>query len=239
MSLDNKRIGSSSLTRYFIRCFLAFGLWLDPKHLTKWTRLHTAVTCIFYFVYLICLMLYLFITIDLEDTVNAIYMAMTILSLFVKLINFVAKNGSIRKCLKQVHDFKLVGNEERILYQKRHTHFARLMIYYYTVCYMTASASGINAAFQGTLPFRGSYPCSWRYGNTCYWSVYTYQVVGIFLCVQLNVTLEQFTCFLMHEISIQLEILGNRIMHIGWNDEKNDQCPDLRAWVKIHLQAMK
>lgn len=240
MSSSHQRIGFTSLTTYFRKCFLSFGLWFDTNHVSKWNRLHTFVTCLFYFVYLICLITYLFFTTDLEDTVNAMYMAMTILSLFVKVINFVLKNRAIRMCLDHVHDFELLSDVERSLYHKRHTHFARLMIYYYTVCYITATASGINAAFHATLPFRGSYPCDWRHGGSCYWSVYTFQMIGICFCVQLNVALEQFTCFLMYEISVQLEILGHRLSDIGWKVHiKNQQNADLRIWVKEHTKSMQ
>lgn len=238
---SGERIGSSRLTRYFCTCFRVFGLWFDSKYATQLNRVYTVAVCVFYLVYLTCLMTYLFFTIDLEDTVNAMYMAMTILSLFVKIINLVAKNRQIRQCIKQVEDFELYNVEERRLYHKRHTHFARLMIYYYTVCYITGTASGINAVFQGTLPFRGSYPCDWRQGGACYWSVYAYQMIGIMLCIQLNVTLEQFACFVMYEISIQLEIVGNRLEGIGWTNCGSDdqQLADLKSWVKVHKKSMQ
>lgn len=241
MSSPNRRIGSTKLTRYFLNCFRVFGLWLDAKHSTPCNKLHTLGTCVFYGIYLTCLMTYLFFTIDLEDTVNAMYMSLTILSLFVKIVNFVAKNASIRRCLDQVHDFELLDDAEKLLYQRRHTNFSRLMVYYYTVCYITAAAGGVNAAFQATLPFRGSYPCDWRRGATCYWSVYAYQMFGIGLCVHLNVTLEQFTCFLMYEISVQLEILGGRLMQIGGTGgrEKAQHAADLRQWVKMHNRSLR
>lgn len=167
-------------------------------------------------------------------------MVMTMVSLFVKAINFVAMNESIRSCLARIHDFGLMDDEERKLYTKRQRNFARLVISYYVVCYVTTIALGINAAFQRTLVFPGSYPCDWRQGGACYWSVYAYQEIGIGLCMHLNVSLQQISCFMMYEMSVQLEILGNRLMQIGWKNRRNDRkYVTLNNWVKAHTQSMQ
>lgn len=235
-----QRIGFTTLTRYFTYCFRFFGLWFGDSHSSWLHTVHTGLVCAFYFVYLSCLATYLLFAEGLEDYVNAMYMSLTILSLFAKIINFVAQNGKIQRCLDQVHNFELENDEELRLYKARHKTFSRLMIYYYTVCYITALTGSVNAFFQSSLPFRGSYPCDWRAGQNCYWAVFSYQTIGILLCVQLNVGLEQFTCFMMYEISVQLEILGERLRLRGWEKSESGQTTAewMRHWIRLHYEAV-
>lgn len=239
--MTSQPVGPSTLTRYFTTCFRVFGLWYGPSHSFWLHDIHCAFVCMFYFVYLLGLTTYFLFAESLEDYVNAMYMSLTILSLFVKIINFVAQNANINRSLDRVHSFVLNNDEERRLYKERHRTFARPMIYYYTVCYITALASAVNAAFQSALPFRGSYPCNWHMDRSCYWMVFSYQTVGIMLCVHLNVALEQFTCFMMFEISVQLQILGERLKQHGWKDSGDGQASAewLRRWVRLHYEVVE
>lgn len=237
------RIASSGLTRYFIRCFQVFGHWMDAQHSSLFYRIFSVGVRCWYLIYLSFLIAFLYDANELEEITNSLYISLTVTAMLVKIFNFANYNDGIRGCLQQTHDFRLQTDEEWKLYRSRHKSFAIKMISYYTVCYCAVFMQILNAMVraQPTLPFRGAYPLNWRDDHLHYWLVFIFQSLGMVSCLHMNVTLEQFECFMLYEVSIQFEMLCSRIENFGWNSKKdsNVHFTELRQWVQRHNDVVK
>lgn len=130
----------------------------------------------------------------------------------------------MKKCFKSVNDFVIETEHETEFLQNRMEPFQKLALFYYilpNVCGINAYLKPLFAA-KTELPFLGWYPLDWKNNSLDYWITYVYQVVGILIEINLNVTMELFPSYLMYMLSTQMEILGMRLERISTSTCDND-----------------
>lgn len=161
---------------------------------------------------------------DVNEITLAICVTFTLVAYVVKIINFYWNNLGMKQCLRAVSDFVLENDDEFEFVEQRMEPFQRLALFYYIVpnlCGITAYLKPIFAV-KTELPFIGWYPLDWRNNTMDYWIIYVYQVVGILIEINLNVTMELFPSYLMYMLSIQIEILGKRLERTGEQESETE-----------------
>lgn len=167
--------------------------------------------------YLICMLINLIFITDVNETTHSLYVTLTELAFFLKVMNFFWFNRGMKECMSTVNGFELKDDKEAKTIQKRMHFFNWLTYSYYIIPNLCAITASMKPLFveKREIPFRGWYPLDWVNDDRNYVLVYAYQVIGILIEVNLNVTLDVYPNFLMHMISIQMEILGKRLKNLG------------------------
>lgn len=187
-----------------------FGLWLPDSTLLY--RLYSAILhFIFTFSYTIALVIALFYSPSANDTINSIGMIMTLIALNVKVINIYIHHKMIRRCLTFIEEFKLMDKEE----EQRKTVRVRMFTIVAAILYLTGNVAGMSvylAAHRGrVLPYIAWYPF-----DLSFWWLYGYQVVGMLMLSNVNMTMELLPSYMMYMVSIKMEILGVRLRKLGF-----------------------
>lgn len=151
--------------------------------------------------------------VDLSDLAESTYMSLTELALLLKIANFIIRNRNMQNLLVTVQRFQLETDSERYWLQQKINGFFKLLIYYYICVNLSATYSSTSVLFANgqLLPFRAWYPIDWKQNTNYYYAIYVYQVIGMAITSNLNVTIELFPIFLLYAVSVKMEILGKRL----------------------------
>lgn len=210
-------VGESKLSKVFVFCFFAFGLWSKYEPATITSTLYNIISYTMHFTLSFCytgfLVLGLLFISDVNQITLSICVSFTCVAYVAKILNFYWNNAGMKKCFKGVNDFVLENEHESEFLKKRMEPLRQLALFYYiipNVCGITAYLKPFVAS-ETELPFLGWYPFDWKNNSMDYWLTYAYQVIGIFIEINLNVTMELFPSYLMYMLSTQMEILGMRL----------------------------
>lgn len=167
--------------------------------------------------YLMC-MIFNFFNIDsITNATDALFPTLTVVAYCFKVINFYLKSDSMQDTFDNLMKFQFQNdNEIRLTNEKLD------LLYKISVCFMTTAHVTIILAFvrvlfiydHPELPLPSWYPIDWQNINLYYWIVYTYQMIGAFFILNVNLTLDLYSIFLMSTIRMQLEILADRLINI-------------------------
>lgn len=214
-------VGERKLSKVCVFLFGVFGLWSKYKAKT--------MASIMYYVYALTMHLtfsffytgFMVASVIFISSVNEITFFIcvnfTFIAYLVKMVNFVWNEAGMKQCLKIVSNFELENEYESEFLEGRMDPFQRLAKCYYIVpnlCGLTAYLKPLFA-HETELPVMGLYPLDWKNNSMDYWIIYVYQVVAIFIEINVNITIELFPSYLMYMLSIQMEILGKRIEDIS------------------------
>lgn len=211
------KVGESILSRLIVRIYYFFGQWPNEDFSILYFIYSVVLHFGFVFLYLICMLINLIFITDVNETTHSLYVTLTELAFFLKVMNFFWFNRGMKECMSTVIDFDLIDDKEAKTIQKRMKFFNWLTYCYYIIpnlCAITASMKPLFVA-KREIPFRGWYPLDWVNNDIDYVLVYAYQVIGIMIEVNLNITLDVYPNFLMHMISIQMQIVGKRLTNLG------------------------
>lgn len=217
--------------------FRAFGLWPHKDSGRPYYYYGLIFHFVFSFAYSAFMVINLFLLDDMNQLPDALYMSLTELALFIKTVNFFVRVQSMQRMLHEILSFPLRDDGERRLIRERMIFFLKVSIYYYSCANFAIYSSFYSAVVSDEvkLPFYGWYPLDWRNSRIDYWTCYVYQVIGMWITCNLNITIELFPMFLMFMASVKMEILGRRMQTIGWPE--NGVAARGNAAVKIECAA--
>lgn len=230
------------------------GLWrpVASSYTSLYTIYGTIFLAIFSGFYTLFMCIHLAILTDLNQLTDVSYMALTELALFVKIIIFFILNRKLQALYAELSAFKLETNDERTFVACRVNFFFKAMVFYYSVSNGATSLTEISTVLSNEwrLPYAGWYPfVDWQHSYTGYWITFAYQMFGMHVTCNLNVTVDTFATFFMFIISVQMEVLGMRLQTMGYGKQSlgaaagsdtQDKSANIRrlvAQIKLH-QAM-
>lgn len=236
------QIGDSTISKILVFHFKALGLWTPEKFSPCYFIYSTLLYVIFSLIYVLCMCLNFFFVTDVEETTHSIYMTLTCLALLFKTLNFLWYNGDMQENLKIVNNFKLQNKGEINFVNNRLKLYKNVWIAYYLMINTTGLAAYLSALYTvpRQLPFRAWYPFDWQHDEKLYWIAYTYQVVGMIVQANLNITIEIFPGYLMYMAHLKMEILSLRLE--GLHQELNKQVKSVRNLVeciKLHQNIVR
>lgn len=218
--METKKLGTSVGVERLKFVFNVCGLW--PSKLSGWLAMlynfySLTIIVVFLFVYDLSLTVYIFFIEDVQEATNSLCMSLTLITLFGKVLNFKIFSRRIQRLLNSVEEFRLENDQETLLAEQRISFYNKLILF----LYISANGAG-SAIYSGTilssevrLPFLAWFPIDWKSNYTAYVSLYIYQVIGMTIQSNLNVTMDLFSAYLMHVASIKLEILGRRLENLS------------------------
>ncbi|KAJ6635359.1 putative odorant receptor 71a [Pseudolycoriella hygida] len=216
-----KIIGDSKLSKVLVFYFFICGLWSKFPPNTIAATLYTIVSYTMHFTLSFCytgfMVVGLLFISDVDQITLSICVTFTCVAYVAKIFNFYWHNVGMKNCFKSVNDFVLENEFESEFLRTRMEPLRKIALLYYiipNVCGVTAYLKPLFAA-KTELPFLGWYPLDWTNNSLHYWIAYVYQIIGILIEINLNVTMELFPSYLMHMLSIQMEILGFRLQRIS------------------------
>lgn len=179
---------------------------------------------------------------NVEETTHSLYMTLTCFALFFKTINFLWYNRDMQNNLKIVNNFELQNVDEMHLVTNRLRYYRNLWLCYYLMINITGLAAYISALYTQPrqLPFRAWYPFDWRHDEKLYWMAYTYQVLGMIVQANLNISIEIFPGYLIYMAHVKMDILSLRLKRKYENEnDKQKSVHYLIDSIKLHQHITK
>lgn len=218
--MKNKKLGTSKGVETLKFVFNVCGVWPKklPQLLSVLYNLYFLIILVtFIFLYDLSLIIYIFYLEDVQEATNNLCMSLTLITLFGKVLNFKYYLSKIQNLLHIGEEFELENEDEILFVDQRISFYKKLIIFLYMSANIAGSAVYVGA-FMSTevrLPFLGWYPFDWQSNYKTFVLLYVYQVVGMIIQCNLNVSMDLFSAYLMHVGSIKLEIVGKRLEKLG------------------------
>lgn len=223
------------------------GLW--PSHHTSTSSwlLYTIYTLVFQATFTFAYVLFKCINFvymtDLAIITRAMFITLTELSLVIKIVNFYARHRTMQGCLSILEKIELKNTTEDTIASGRISFIQKI----FWAFLLTANTTGVFSYLspvlvdETMLPYPGWYPLDWMHDRRDYWLVYIYQVLGMFFQIQALVVIEVYFIYLMVVVSVQLEVLANRMERIGYSiGARNKQAEQsLKQCVQEHCKVLK
>lgn len=202
----------------FLCTFLrSAGLWKPYNKSQFIQRIYTVYGgffLLFTIAYTIPLAASIFLVDSVNDIPSRLFMSSTKLAMINKLIPIVLYNESIQQIRTLIDGFAIKTFSEHRLAGIRFNVFAKIMYIFFAMPHISISVWNIATVLsdQQRLTFDGWYPgFDWENNSRDYWIIYFYQYIGISVTGCVNITIDLFYCFAMYAISVEFEILGNRL----------------------------
>lgn len=235
------KLNTLKVTNILLFFFSIFGLW--PTANKTFYKLFSAILLtVFSLAYTIFMIINLIAFTDMSELTDSMYMSLTEIALLLKIANFIFHHSTMHYLLATIQKFELETKTEIVLAKNRISGFFKLVIYYYCCVNWTATYIDVSALFVNepiVLPYRGWYPIDWQYNRVSYWLVYMYQVIGMAITSNLNVTIELFPIFLLFTVSLEIEVLGLRLQNTQYSRHKSVTSVTLIKLIKLHQDILK
>lgn len=219
--MKNRKLGTFSAVERIKFVILLCGQW--PVGISSKLR-RMLYNCISVTVFIIFVFLYdflmcasvLFIE-DVQEATENLHTSLTFLTTFGKALNYRFLFGRIQGLFRMSETFQLENVYESQFADRQMVRFNKLVTFLYCSANSAVSFSCIATVFSDTprLPFPSWYPFDWKTNSTTYAWLYTYQVIGVMIQSNLNISLDLLTAYFMHVASVQLQILGVRLEKLG------------------------
>lgn len=236
------QIGESTISKILVFHVKVLGLWAPENFSLLYFIYSTLLYLLFTVIYVFCMFVNFFFLTDVKETTHSLYMSLTCVALLFKTMNFLWFNRDMHTNLQLVNNFELHTVEEIHLTANRLRSYKNLWLAYYLMINITGLAAYISAlyAVPRQLPFRAWYPFDWRHDDKIYWSTYVYQVVGMIVQANLNITMEIFPGFLIYMARLKMDILKMRLErnHQNINDQQKSVV-HLVDSIKLHQHIVK
>lgn len=237
------RLGTPRIVRVMLFFLRSFGLW-HPASSWPYRLYSYALHAVCTLLYVLSLIVGIFGLRTTNALISASAMTCTLVALNVKVLNLYRNNERIRACLHEIAEFRLQTDDscdgdggdgddgdnaaaitttdditaaaptanERSIVARRVRLFTTVAAGLY-VMGNTAGASQYAAAYvRGEPPFAAWYPGRATV-HPMFW--YWYQVGGMLMLSNLNMTMELFPSYLMYMLSVQLRVLAARMRRLG------------------------
>lgn len=222
MSFDT--LQESRILRKILRIV---GLWVDDgehQHrvpsIVVGLLIHGPLT----FSYTILMWIDVFVSSDLTQATDVLYIALTETALVVKIISILTH----RKLARSIFDvwqtddrFKLQSLEERLMWKES---FATFTIV--SIPYIACSLSVVGCTFAAAL-FTNVYRLPFSYWTPfdChdpkyYWYAYFYGAIAMPLTCIANCTLDMWQCYMMQHLAVSFKLIATRLEKLGRSEHE-------------------
>lgn len=237
--------------RLILRVMQLFGLWpWSLKSEEEWTftgfvkrnyrfLLHLPIT----FTFIGLMWLEAFISSNLEQAGQVLYMSITEMALVVKILSiwhYRTEAWRLMYELQHAKDYQL-HNQEEVDFWRREQRFFKWFFYIYILISLGVVYSGCTGVLflEGyELPFAFYVPFEWQ-NERRYWFAYGYDMAGMTLTCISNITLDTLGCYFLFHISLLYRLLGLRLREM--KNMKNDTIfgQQLRAIFIMHQRIRR
>lgn len=193
----------------------------------------------FIVVYISFMVLNIFFLTDFKDFSNRIYISLTGLALAIKVINFFMENNDWQNVYTGIKEFRVKSNTERQTVEGRAHIIQRINYFYYFLSNSYAILIALVTIYQGAtkLMYSARYPgIDWQNNRQNYWIIFVYQLLGIFISANADITIDSYYCFMMIMISAQANILGSRLAAIQMKGSVSHIRKKLIQQIQTHWQ---
>ncbi|KAG4080738.1 hypothetical protein HA402_005918 [Bradysia odoriphaga] len=217
----NNRTMSTLAAFKKIKLFIQFcGLWpggISSKYVSMLYNCYGAAMVAFLFLYDLSICAYVFFIETVQEATDNLTTSFTLIALFGKILNLRYFSRKIQKLLRMADEFQLDDDRETEFVDRKMLVFKRLVILFYGSANMAISFNFISTSISDTtrLPYLAWLPFDWKYNSTAYAWLYTYQVIGVIIQANINVSLDLLMAYSMHVASIKFELLGDRLQKLG------------------------
>ncbi|XP_016961239.1 odorant receptor 94a [Drosophila biarmipes] len=248
METHKERIESMSL---ILRVMQVFGLWpWSLKAGEEWTPsgflkhnyrflLHLPIT----FTFIGLMWLEAFISSDLEQAGQVLYMSITEMALVVKILSiwhYRTEAWQLMKELRNAPDYELRQQEEKDFW-RREQRFFKWFFYIYILISLGVVYSGCTGVLfleDYELPFAYYVPFEWR-NERRYWFAYGYDMAGMTLTCISNITLDTLGCYFLFHISLLYRLLGLRLRALKNLEDEAHFGKKLRGIFILHQKVRR
>lgn len=192
-----------------------FGLWQNSKSTTsiKLYKFYSyAIHFIFSLMYLLC-MIFNFISIkSIKNATDALFQTLTVVAYCLKVVNFYCNANGMQKIFEDTMKFQFKNDNKIRLTNEKLRSLYKLSVCFIGTAHVTIILAFIRVLFISDppeLPLPCWYPIDWQNISFYYWIAYSYQMIGAFLILNVNATLDLYSIFLMAIICKHMEILGD------------------------------
>ncbi len=175
------------------------------------------INVIFLFLYDLSTSVYIFFLEDVQEATDNLCMSLTLIALFAKVVNFKISLRRIRTALRMSEEFMLENDEEYVIVDRQISFYNKLAVFLFCSANVAGSFNytAVMMSEEVKLPVLAWFPFGWESNSTVYVLLYAYQVIGLVIQSNLNVSMDLFAAYLMHVASIKLQILGNRFENLS------------------------
>lgn len=202
-------IGKPRITKIMLAILGFFGLWL-PDTTLKYHVYSGTLHFVFTFCYTTAMVVALFFSPSAEQLMTSAGMIMTLVALNVKVLNIYINHRMVRRALTLIEDFELHDEQEVRLKTQR----VRMFSIVAAILYCTGNTAGLSTYLAAQRARQLLY-VAWYPLDVGYWWAYGYQVVGMLMLSNVNMTMELLPSYLMYMVSIKMEIVGVRLRKLG------------------------
>lgn len=197
------------------RILQTFGLWKPFERSKLFIEFYSTFFAIFLFffsiMYATLMVCNIFFLTDLSDLTNRLFMSLTEAACAIKVINFFIQNREWQQVLKDIKKFHIRNTDEERIIRERSRFFEVAFYIYFFSPNIAIQAYALMPLLSGAkdLIFSGWYPgFDWQNDRRHYWTIYTYQYIGIIITCNINVIIDSYYCFVLHMLSAQVNIFG-------------------------------
>lgn len=159
---------------------------------------------------------------SMKDMTDALFPALTIVAYLFKIMNFYLNDDGLHRVHKDLMAFGFKNDHEMAMTNKHLKLVYQMCMAFVTTAHITIVLAFLRPLFINNPPalaLPSWYPIDWQHVDTYYWIVYTYQMIGAFFILNVNIALDIFALFVMVIASKYVEIVGNRLANLTINDD--------------------
>lgn len=184
-----------------------------------------------------------FVSSNLEQAGQVLYMSITEAALIVKVLNIWYRRETAWQLLHHLQhysEFELQSEEEQDYWNREQKSF-KLYFYVYILISLGvvgSSCIGVLILKDFELPFAYFVPFEWR-NERRYWYAYGYCTASMTVNCISNITLDTLGCYFMFHVSLLYRLLAMRLRSLnGENNEQQFQY-ELRKIFKLHQRIRR
>lgn len=208
------------------------GYW-EPFGSSKFIRvlhrLYGGFIYIFVFIFTFFLLVSIFINSENEQLAKRLFMSTTKFAMLAKMIPLYFFNRRVQQIRHTIEQFHLKSAAEERKVENYVNNIAKVIYVYHAMPQIAITLWNFEAILSSErkLAFSGWYPgVDWQHNDQQYHWVLAYQVIVISITGFINMAADSYFCFAMYMISIEYELLGERLSElqlIGSERKTNEQ----------------
>lgn len=226
--------------------FQIFGLWTPKSGSILIYRLRGIAFLIFTNSVTFFILVHLFMLEDYSQLSSALWGILPAVCQCIKCVYIFSYNSELQQLIDPIRQFQLKSIEESLLVKNRMS-----LIYKFAVSFIVTSVGGSSLKewtapmnTEPTLPYYAWLPFwDWKNSRRDYWLAWSYQTIGINAIVIMILSTEILFGFMLYVVSIQLEIIGNRLRNIGHSlgemTNADEATKTLLHCIKIHIRTLE
>lgn len=236
------QIKPSRVLSFLCGILAVFGLWKPFSYGKIFQTIYEIIGGLFLFMfavlYAFLMFANLFLMKDFTDVTNRLFMSLTEIALAVKVISVYFNNKSVQRMRNLLLTFPVESADEDRVLKTSHSTFQTMVFMYFFVSNAAIQVGNIVAGLSGEnkLAYPGWYPFfDWEHNKRDYWTIFVYQYLGMFITCNLNLAIDSYHCFIMHMISIEVGVFGDRLSAIQNNE--NESMDKMKANLIGHYKT--